>query len=188
MARGLLSLLPPIVVLEVSFCYADPTCPEEWEADLKTKWLDGKIEKNEDGNPKNTKVITAPFVQVPLVVTEDRLLGSVVVEESMKKGKCVALGSSSRFAASERIAVSLFDVARAGDTVFQPGLLAQAHRGVLYIDEINLLDEGISNLLLTVLTEGVNVVEREGLSVSHTCKPLMIATNNPEEGSLRENL
>lgn len=156
MARGLHQLLPPIEVLKGSPFNIDPE--GEWGLDDFTKadLMNGGIPLEE----RETEIIPTPFVQVPLNVMEDRLIGSADLEESVRSGK----------------------------TVFSPGLLAKAHRGVLYVDDINLLDEETANILLNVVTEGFVTVEREGISLRYPCRPLLIATFNPEEAQLRDHL
>ena len=101
-----------------------------------------------------------PVIDLPLGATEDRVVGALDIEKALTKG----------------------------EKAFEPGLLARANRGYLYIDEVNLLDDHLVDLLLDVAQSGKNVVEREGLSIRHSAKFVLVGSGNPEEGELRPQL
>ncbi len=101
-----------------------------------------------------------PVVDLPLGTTEDRLLGTIDLEKAIKSG----------------------------EKHFEPGLLASANRGILYVDEVNLLDDHLVDVLLDAAAMGVNVVEREGISFTHPARFILVGTMNPEEGELRPQL
>ena len=107
-----------------------------------------------------TEVRAARLVELPVGATDDRLTGSLDLERALTEGV----------------------------TSFQPGLLAQAHRGVLYVDEVNLLHDHLVDLLLDAAALGTNYVERDGVSVQHAARFLLVGTMNPEEGELRPQL
>jgi magnesium chelatase subunit I len=108
-----------------------------------------------------------------------------------RPGRCRCRWSICRLGATEDRVVGALDIEKAltqGERAFQPGLLAQANRGFLYIDEINLLEDHLVDLLLDVAASGENVVEREGLSIRHPARFVLIGSGNPEEGELRPQL
>ena len=98
-----------------------------------------------------------PLVELPLSATEDRVVGTLHIEQTLKTGT----------------------------RNFEPGLLAAANRGILYVDEVNLLDDHLVDILLDAASSGINVIEREGISFAHPARFMLIGTMNPEEGELR---
>ena len=112
--------------------------------------------------PRSGRMITkpTPVVDLPLGATEDRVVGALDIERALTRG----------------------------EKAFEPGLLARANRGYLYIDEVNLLEDHIVDLLLDVAQSGENVVEREGLSIRHAARFVLVGSGNPEEGELRPQL
>jgi magnesium chelatase subunit D len=100
------------------------------------------------------------FIELPVGATDDRVVGTLDIEHALQ----------------------------AGQRRFEPGLLAQAHGGILYVDEVNLLADHIVDVLLDAAASGVNTVEREGISVSHPARFILVGTMNPEEGDLRPQL
>lgn len=113
---------------------------------------------------KNEKLpiiqVQTPMVDLPLGATEDRVCGTINIEKAISEGL----------------------------KAFEPGLLAQANRGILYVDEVNLLDDHLVDVLLDSAASGWNTVEREGISICHPAKFILIGSGNPEEGELRPQL
>jgi magnesium chelatase subunit I len=119
-----------------------------------------ECEGRKSGQSLELEQLPVPVVDLPLGATEDRVVGALDLEAALTRG----------------------------ERVFSPGLLARAHRGFLYIDEVNLLPDHLVDLLLDVAASGENVVEREGMSVRHPARFVLVGSGNPEEGELRPQL
>ncbi|MFO8036772.1 MAG: putative cobaltochelatase [Anaerolineales bacterium] len=128
--------------------------------DRPTTWCTECKEKAENGVERSIEMIPTPFINLPVSATEDRVVGTLDIEKAIQKG----------------------------ERHFEPGVLADANRGLLYIDEVNLLDDHVVDLLLDSAAMGMNIVEREGISFSHPARFILVGTMNPEEGDLRPQL
>lgn len=134
-------------------------CRYNCDPDRSAEFCDDCRDRAGKGALKSTQV-PVPVVDLPLGATEDRVVGALDLERALARG----------------------------EKAFEPGLLARAHRGFLYIDEANLLEDHLVDLLLDVAASGENVVEREGLSIRHPARFVLVGTGNPEEGELRPQL
>nr|YP_009497897.1 chlI [Gracilaria changii]ART65161.1 chlI [Gracilaria changii] len=112
------------------------------------------------GDHMPTQFIDVPMVDLPLGATEDRVCGTIDIEKALNEGI----------------------------KTFEPGLLAKANRGILYVDEVNLLDDHLVDILLDAAASGWNTVEREGISIRHPARFVLVGSGNPEEGELRPQL
>ena len=148
--RALAELLPEMVTVQGCPFNCDP------EGSLCVSCRDAL--KNEEHLHRERKKMRV--VELPLGITEDRLVGTLDIEHALRKG----------------------------EKRFEPGILADANRNFLYVDEVNLLEDHIVDLLLDSAAMGVNTVEREGVSFTHPAKFILVGTMNPEEGDLRPQL
>ncbi len=147
--RALAELLPELTVVRECRFHCDP-------------WGDlcGSCREQRDGPGLADATVRMRVVELPLGITEDRLIGTLDIEHAIRQG----------------------------EKRFEPGLLADANRNFLYVDEVNLLEDHIIDLLLDSAAMGVNTVEREGISFSHPARFILVGSMNPEEGDLRSQL
>ncbi len=132
-------------------------CPFNCPPDRPDQMHDGCKERLASGTSLTAHTRAMPLVDLPLSATEDRLVGTLHVEHALKTG----------------------------ERRYEPGLLAAANRGILYVDEVNLLEDHLVDMLLDSAASGVNLIEREGISYTHPARFMLIGTMNPEEGELR---
>jgi Mg-chelatase subunit ChlI len=153
-ARALAALLPKVYVVNDCRFGCDPDKPATWCTECKERF-EGLANANIPHHVRTTS-----FVNLPVSATEDRVVGTLDIEQAIQKG----------------------------ERHFEPGVLASANRGLLYIDEVNLLDDHVVDVLLDSAAMGVNMVEREGISFTHPARFILVGTMNPEEGELRPQL
>ena len=147
--RSLAALLPEVTVVQ--------GCPYNCSPEDRQGLCNRCEPSDNDAQPVVRQI---PIIDLPVGATEDRLVGSLDIEEAIKTG----------------------------NRVFEPGLIAATHQGILYIDEVNLLNDHLVDILLDAAAMGRNYVEREGISVTHRSEFILVGTMNPEEGDLRPQL
>ena len=150
--RALAALLPEIAVVAGDPYNSSPQDPNLMSAEV--------LQRLEQGEALPTEQRQVPMVDLPLGATEDRLCGTIDIEQALSRGV----------------------------RAFEPGLLARVNRGILYVDEVNLLDDHLVDVLLDAAASGWNTVEREGVSVRHPARFVLVGSGNPEEGELRPQL
>ncbi len=128
--------------------------------ELYANWMRSEGREDEITDTPETYRRKVRVIELPVGATEDRVVGTIDLEHALKKG----------------------------EKKIEPGILAEAHRGILYVDEVNLLDDHVVDVLLDAAAMGVNTVEREGVSFSHPARFTLVGTMNPEEGELRPQL
>src|SRR5437016_11830029 len=158
--RALARLLPDYEAVEGCPYRCDPAMPSRYCDECRRRANAPTLPSPASGGGLPTVRLPMRIIDLPINASEDRLVGSIDIEAAV----------------------------RAGMRRFQPGVLAEANRNLLYVDEVNLLDDHLVDVLLDAAAMGINVVEREGMSVTHPAHFILVGTMNPEEGELRPQL
>lgn len=162
--RALADLLPEIEVVADDPFNSHPSDPDLMSDDVRQRLMAASSDHSDQTSTANLPIQVAKkkvqMVDLPLGATEDRVCGTIDIEKALAEGV----------------------------KAFEPGLLAKANRGILYVDEVNLLDDHLVDVLLDSAASGWNTVEREGISIRHPARFVLVGSGNPEEGELRPQL